>query len=228
MTNVTSTPAPPKRNTLKPVVPIASPRLAKAKRASDPIVASEVAGRTPSKAVGETAALSPAPASLDPDASVAAGHYAYLSVDRAFKANLARLTVGLSPAVLAEQAFDWLVHLATSPGKQLELVEKWFHQTARFGSYAAQSVANPGTPPCISPLPQDRRFEGELWQQWPYNLLYQSFLLTQQWWHEATTHVDGVSQRHERSLSFTVRQVLDMASPSNFVCTNPQLLHHKA
>src|SRR5690349_15224210 len=182
MANVTPTPASPKGNTLKPVVPIAGPRLPHTEHASGPVIASEGASRTPSKAAGETAALSPAPASLGSDPSFAAGHYAYSGIDRAFKANLARLTLGLSPAVLAEQAFDWLVHLATSPGKQLELVEKWFDKTARFGSYAAQSVTHPGTPPCISPLPPDRRFEGELWQQWPYNLLYQSFLLTQQWW----------------------------------------------
>ena len=44
-------------------------------------------------------------------------------------------------------------------------------------------------PPVIEPLPQDRRFKGEAWQQWPYNLVYQGFLLQQQWWHNATTGV---------------------------------------
>ncbi|MBV8092988.1 MAG: polyhydroxyalkanoic acid synthase [Acetobacteraceae bacterium] len=152
-----------------------------------------------------------------------ADHYSYKSIDRAFKANLARLTFGLSPAVLADQAMDWLVHLAVSPGRQLQLVEKYFRDITRFGLCAAQSAANPATPPCITPLPQDRRFRGEAWQQWPYNLIYQSFLLTEQWWHNATTGVDGVSQRHERSLPFTVRQFLDVFSPSNFVWTNPEV-----
>jgi hypothetical protein len=150
-------------------------------------------------------------------------HYAYLSIDRAFKANLARLTFGLAPTVLAEQISDWLAHLAISPGKQFELVEKWFRNIARFASYATQSLVNPHTPPCICPLPNDRRFQGEAWQRLPYNLIYQSFLLTEQWWHHATTQIDGLSQSHERSLSFTVRQLLDMASPSNFVWTNPEV-----
>jgi polyhydroxyalkanoate synthase len=150
-------------------------------------------------------------------------HYTYLSIDRAFKANLARLTSGLSPAVLAEQTFDWLAHLAISPGKQLQLTEKGLRKVARLATYAGQSLADPSTPPCIAPLPQDRRFRSEAWQRWPYNLIYQSFLLTQQWWHNATTDVDGMSRRYQDTLSFTVRQLLDFASPSNFVWTNPDV-----
>src|SRR5208283_3436688 len=67
-------------------------------------------------------------------------HYSYLSVDRAFKANLARLTLGLSPAVLAEQFFDWLAHLGISPGRQMALVEDALSRGARFGMYAAQAA----------------------------------------------------------------------------------------
>ena len=113
----------------------------------------------------------------DADAWLLADRYTYLSIDRAFKANLARLTMGLSPAVLGAQTFDWLAHLAISPGKQLQLVEKWGRKVSRLAMYAGQSCVDPSTPPCIAPLPQDRRFRAEAWQQWPYNLIYQSFLL---------------------------------------------------
>ncbi|HTY68336.1 MAG TPA: alpha/beta fold hydrolase [Alphaproteobacteria bacterium] len=176
------------------------------------------------KPAAKPQALVASPAGPTPDEGAVADHYSYASIDHAFKANLARLTFGLSPAVLAEQWFDWLVHLAVLPGKQLQLIEKSTRKLARLSMYAAQSAADPSTPPCIAPLPQDRRFRSEAWQQWPYNLLYQSFLLTQQWWHNATTDVDGMSQRNQDRLSFTVRQVLDMASPSNFVWLNPDVI----
>jgi poly[(R)-3-hydroxyalkanoate] polymerase subunit PhaC len=73
-------------------------------------------------------------------------------------------------------------------------------------------------------LPQDKRFAGEEWQAWPYNLYQQAFLLHQQWWHNATTGVRGVSKRHENMVEFAARQVLDMVSPSNFLLTNPEVL----
>jgi polyhydroxyalkanoate synthase len=166
----------------------------------------------------------PAPASTGAVLDKIEAHHSYRSVDRAFRANLARLTVGLSPPVLAEQTFDWLVHLAISPGKQMELVENWLRKTARFALYAAQSAGNPEAPPCISPQPSDRRFADQSWRQPPYSLMYQAFLLAEQWWNDATTNVDGVSHRNEQRLSFTVRQFLDMVSPSNFVWSNPEVV----
>ena len=147
----------------------------------------------------------------------------YAGLDRTFKANLARLTHGITPAGLAGAYFDWLTHLMLAPGKQLQLVEKAGRKATRLAMYAANAAADPKTPPCIDPLPQDRRFNDEGWRAWPYNLIYQSFLLDQQWWHNATTDIDGLSSRSQAVVSFITRQLLDMASPSNFPWTNPEI-----
>jgi poly[(R)-3-hydroxyalkanoate] polymerase subunit PhaC len=145
--------------------------------------------------------------------------------NRSFHAAMSRFTKGLSPAALAQARQDWLLHLASAPGKQMSLFEKAARKWLRFTHYAVNAgTGHANCDECIEPLPQDRRFSGKEWQQWPFNLYYQSFLLQQQWWHNATTGVPGVTAQHERVLEFTARQILDVFAPSNFLLTNPEVL----
>ncbi len=147
--------------------------------------------------------------------------------DRSLHAAVARFTAGLSPAALAHAYLDWATHLFYSPGKRLQLVDKAVRKAIRFANYASHCVPLGHQPPCcIEPLPQDKRFVGEGWQKWPYNLIYQGFLLHQQWWHNAATGVYGVTRQHEDMVAFAARQILDMFSPSNFIPTNPEILQH--
>jgi len=148
-------------------------------------------------------------------------------LDRLLYAQIAWWTQGLSPASLAGAAADWAVHLAGSPGKQLELVSKAQRKILRLAKFAT-APAQPESGPCIEPLPQDRRFSAPEWQHWPFNLIYQGFLLEQQWWYNATTGVPGVTRHHEQLWTFAVRQALDMFSPSNFFATNPTVLAETA
>jgi len=143
--------------------------------------------------------------------------------DRMLHAAMARLTHGLSPASLGAAAGDWLTHLVLSPGKQQQLGEKALRKLHRLVLYAMR-YARTGCQPCIEPLPQDSRFRHPDWQQCPYNIIYQSFLLLQQWWWNATTEVRGVTPHHEQVVAFVTRQFLDIFSPSNFPWTNPEVL----
>jgi poly[(R)-3-hydroxyalkanoate] polymerase subunit PhaC len=144
--------------------------------------------------------------------------------DRSLHATIARFTLGLSPAALTKAYFDWAIHLAVSPGKRLQLVDKATRKAVRFANYAVRAAAGDNTSCCIEPLPQDRRFIGADWQKPPYNFMAQAFLLQQQWWHNATTGIRGVAKHHETMVEFVARQILDMVSPSNFLATNPEVL----
>jgi polyhydroxyalkanoate synthase len=145
--------------------------------------------------------------------------------DRSLHAALARFTGGLSPAALGSAYLDWAVHLAGAPGKRMRLFDKAVRKSIRFANYATRCALEGGrSEPCIEPLSQDRRFAGENWQTWPFNFISQAFLLQQQWWHNATVGVRGVSKQHEDMLAFGSRQLLDMIAPSNFLWTNPEVL----
>ena len=148
-----------------------------------------------------------------------------LPIDRLFHAAIGRSTMGLSPAALSLATYDWAVHLATNPGKQISLAEQAMRGAWRFNAYAAQRMLGVCQgDDCERPAEGDDRFDSEQWQRFPFDLMEQGFLLTQQWWDEATKGVRGVSQHHEDVVNFTTRQALDFYSPSNFLPTNPEVL----
>jgi poly[(R)-3-hydroxyalkanoate] polymerase subunit PhaC len=145
--------------------------------------------------------------------------------DRAFHAMLARVTGGISPVALLLAYTDWLSHLATSPQRQIEIVRDAAAGTRRLVE-AGQHLFSPGQAPwsLIKPQAQDRRFARPDWEIPPFNLMAQAFLLGEQWWHNATSGVRGVSKQNEAIVEFSVRQMLDVLSPSNFAATNPEVL----
>ena len=164
--------------------------------------------------------VAPAPSAedVDPAAEMAAG------IDRLLHAYAARATLGISPSAVGMAFFDWWQHLAASPGKQLELGRKAARKGLRYSDFLVRLALNEADPCCIEPLAGDRRFAGEAWHNWPFNAIHQAFLLTQQWWHNATTDVKGVAPHHAAVVNFATRQLLDIWAPSNFAWTNPDVL----
>jgi len=148
----------------------------------------------------------------------------HASADLVLNAALGRMTGHVSPAAVALAWQDWGSHLLLSPDKQMELgmlaisnMQRWL----RYGVGAALTSGNRSPAEPLQPLAQDRRFADAAWHSWPWNLLSQGFLLTQQWWHRATSSVRGVSPHHTDVVTFVTRQLLDSVAPSNFVATNP-------
>ena len=144
-------------------------------------------------------------------------------LDRAFHAMLARFTGGISPVALSLAWLDWSSHLAAAPQRQMDISRNVLRDTGRFLEAAAHAtLQKPWS--VIEPQKRDRRFKDPQWDVAPFNLLAQGFLLTERWWHDATTGVRGVSHANEAIVEFAVRQMLDMMAPSNFAATNPQVL----
>jgi polyhydroxyalkanoate synthase len=160
----------------------------------------------------------------------------HASMDLVLNAWLGRLTGYVSPAALLTAWQDWSTHLLLSPDKQMELGMLAASNTQRWLQYGASAAfagvrnangnGNGGggfQPPAepLQPLAQDKRFADPAWHAWPWNVLSQGFLLTQQWWHHATGGVRGVSPHHTDVVTFVARQLLDAVAPSNFIASNP-------
>ena len=146
------------------------------------------------------------------------------NIDRMTNVALGQLSGGISPASLAMAYLDWTVHLAASPGKQFQLAAKATRKAMRLGAYALSSAITGNAEPTIKPLPGDHRFDHPGWQRFPYNVIYQGFLLNQQWWHNATTGIRGVSKHGEAAVWFTAKQILDMTAPCNMPLLNPEIV----
>jgi polyhydroxyalkanoate synthase len=147
-------------------------------------------------------------------------------LDLDIRADVGRATSSLSVASALLAILDWAANLLVSPGKQTELRWLAWKSAEDLAAYATECLL---TGPalsrrCVTPPAQDRRFDDDAWLHWPFNFLHQQFLLTEQWWSEATRGVQGVDRHHEDLLCFAARQWLDAASPGNSLWTNPVAL----
>jgi len=145
-------------------------------------------------------------------------------LDRMIHASAARLTGGVSMIGLGLAWFDWASHLATAPGRQIELVQCAIIETMRALDHMATDLRrtgdNNGRPQTLT---SDRRFTSANWHQAPFSIYARNFRAMERWWDQAAA-VHGVSDRHQALIAFIARQMLDIIAPSNFIATNPDIL----
>jgi len=146
------------------------------------------------------------------------------SVDIMLHAWSGRFTNWLSPASFGIAMFDWLAHLSIAPAKQFDLANKAWRKVLKLMIASHQYAHQVNCNLCIETRPNDKRFDSELWNNFPFNFYAQTFLAHEQWWEEATSTVRGVSKHHRQVVNFTIRQMLDLISPTNFLWTNPEIL----
>lgn len=152
------------------------------------------------------------------------------SIDRLLRATVMRATAGRSPVSVMTAFADWAAHLALAPSVQWSLAQRAAAMYGQFWHYASICACG-GAPPehyCVEPLPQDRRFDDSVWQEWPFNFIHHAFLAQEEWWTDAISAVPGVSRHHRDIMSFVARQFLDQFAPSNFIATNPVVLRETA
>jgi len=145
-------------------------------------------------------------------------------LDRLVHANIARLTGGMSPYAVAQAWTDWAMHNSRAPGRQLALAVHAYENAAKVLAYTQKTLTSNGAEQPFPPKASDPRFRHPKWGTAPYAFWQQGFLAATDWWEHATRHLHGLSPGDAERMSFIVRQMLDLVSPSNFPWMNPEIV----
>ncbi|MGJ8589341.1 MAG: PHA/PHB synthase family protein [Yoonia sp.] len=177
--------------------------------------------KTSVKALQKTslpAVVKPAPPAQDPTQAA----HPHENLDRASRAAVAYLSAGVSPNAFIQAWSDWALHLARSPGRQLELAERAQENMAKL---MGQSILpREDAVPAFTPKAYDHRFRHSGWAKPPFRNMQQGFLAMQDWWDYATDHLRGLRPGDADRTRFMARQMLDLLSPSNFPALNPEII----
>ncbi|MDP9089352.1 MAG: alpha/beta fold hydrolase [Pseudomonadota bacterium] len=139
---------------------------------------------------------------------------------REMRAHLAAITGGLAPDDYAQAWWDWYLNIAQTPGKQTAIAQTAFEGVVDNLVFAMR--ASTGQP--VAPAVDDKRFASESWNQWPFNVLARGYVNWEHAVKQATSDLPGLSRRSADLVAFSSRQILEAASPANYLLANPELL----
>ncbi|HXE88464.1 MAG TPA: class I poly(R)-hydroxyalkanoic acid synthase, partial [Hyphomicrobiaceae bacterium] len=97
----------------------------------------------------------------------------------------------------------------------------WHSSVCRFiglqNGHAGQAASSP---------PQDPRFTHPAWSEHPYfEFLKQSYLITSRWAETLVNEVEDLDPHTRNKARFYMTQIVNAIAPTNWVFTNPELLH---
>ena len=116
--------------------------------------------------------------------------------------------------------------LAADPTPLIDAQMTWWDGYLKLWEQGTQRLRgeSPGEP-VAAPEPDDRRFRDPAWSEnWVFDHLKQSYLLTAACVQSAVGNLRGLEERDAAKLAFYTRQFVDAMAPTNFLATNPAAL----
>ncbi|MGH8278910.1 MAG: PHA/PHB synthase family protein [Gammaproteobacteria bacterium] len=124
------------------------------------------------------------------------------------------LSRGLPLPRIAEAYLDWGLNLTLSPGRQLELAERFVQSGARLAKAFFGTV----------PETDDARFAGDAWQRKPFAWFALAAREREAFWDLACAPLPGMNRHNAALMRFYTQQILEFSSPANVPLLNPQVL----
>ncbi|MDH3286454.1 MAG: class I poly(R)-hydroxyalkanoic acid synthase [Betaproteobacteria bacterium] len=126
---------------------------------------------------------------------------------------------------VAQAFFDTWAKLLADPFKLAEAQMRMWQDYASLMQSSWLRFIGQDTTPVAQPHKSDRRFKHEDWEQnFLYDYIKQSYLISAKHLHQAVAGVEGLDQKAAKKVDFYTRQYIDALSPSNFVLTNPEVM----
>ena len=193
----------------------------------------EASSKPTASATSLVSTPAPPPPAPPPPAAPEAGTGAGLApdfrtFDRMLRAMQARTTQGISPSAIAHTWSDWGAQLAAAPGRQFALAGQAWQAMARYAMWLPKAAAGADGAHPVPPPDADRRFADPAWAVWPFNAIAQGYRTAEAWWMDSTRDVPGMTTRHQSEVAFMIRQLADVAAPSNIPWLNPVILRRTA
>jgi polyhydroxyalkanoate synthase len=137
---------------------------------------------------------------------------------------------GISPDPLniANAFMEMTARLMAQPATLMQAHIGFWQDYMTLWQNTARRIMGIDTEPVID-APGDKRFKHEAWQENEvFDFIKQSYLLSARFVQDVVTKVDGLNPKTAQKVDFYARQFIDAMSPSNFLLTNPEVLHRTA
>ncbi len=127
-------------------------------------------------------------------------------------------------ALLADFA-EMMVRLSGDSGTMISVQQDYMTDllslSDRFGRKLMGLSSDEDKPQKVT----DKRFKSEEWSRNPFfEFIRDSYLISSKHINQAVSQVKGMDEKKKRRVEFFTRQLLEAASPSNYLPTNPELL----
>ena len=117
-------------------------------------------------------------------------------------------------------------HWLSDPARAVEAQTRLSSNFLALWSHTLRRLSGEETAPVSPPDPSDKRFSDPMWRDSPvFDFIAQAYNLTTNWATDMVKEAKGIDDHTRDKAGFYVRQIAGAMSPSNFVATNPKLLH---
>ncbi|RCS24148.1 class I poly(R)-hydroxyalkanoic acid synthase [Phyllobacterium salinisoli] len=138
---------------------------------------------------------------------------------------------GLKNDLLADPMTDMVKTLSklseywlSDPVRALEAQTRLFSSFLAIWTNSIRRMAGETTEAVVTPDPKDKRFQDEDWTKNAFfDFLKQVYLVTGKWALDLVERTEGLDDHSRLKATFYVRQIINAASPTNFILTNPEL-----